>query len=46
LDDPHVAFHAEAYPDLWERWARQPEPAWLRDHVDQLRRRYLVRVTP
>jgi hypothetical protein len=42
LNDPQVAFHSQAYPDLWAAWANQGEPPWLREHVERLRRRYLV----
>jgi hypothetical protein len=45
LADPQVGFHAQAYPELWSEWEAQSEPAWLRGHVAQLRRRYLVDVS-
>ena len=44
LADPQILFHAESYPELWARWEQQTKPAWLPEHVENLRRRYFVRV--
>ncbi|MCH8191137.1 MAG: hypothetical protein IIC80_07260 [Chloroflexi bacterium] len=44
LADPRVRFEAMSYPELWSRWDRVTEPAWVTAHVAALRERYLVRI--
>jgi hypothetical protein len=44
LEDPGVTFAAQSYAELWSDWERQPTPPWLRDHVAELRRRYVVEI--
>ena len=44
LADPRVRFEAMSYPELWSRWERVTEPAWVTAHVAALRERYLVRI--
>jgi hypothetical protein len=40
--DDGVRFAHLSYPDLWATWERQTEPAWIGEHVDRLRRQYLL----
>lgn len=44
VDESRVRFVAMSYRALWEDWADDTRPAWLREHVAQLRRRYDVTV--
>jgi hypothetical protein len=37
-------FQAMTYRQLWTQWAKMDQPAWLRDHVTNLRRRYEVAI--
>ncbi len=39
---PHVRFVASSYARLWDDWAAEERPAWLRAHAVALRRRYDV----
>ena len=45
LADPSVTFASLTYPELWDAWSKQDRPGWLQEHVDLLRRRYLVPVS-
>ncbi|MBC6442802.1 MAG: hypothetical protein GDA53_06720 [Rhodobacteraceae bacterium] len=39
------AFEAMSYPELWHFWQGNPSaPPWLHQHVDALKRRYLVTI--
>jgi hypothetical protein len=40
--DDGVRFAHLSYLDLWAAWERQTEPAWIGEHVDRLRRRYVL----
>jgi hypothetical protein len=40
VDDPDVRFVGMSYRQLWESWATDSRPAWLREHVAALRQRY------
>lgn len=40
VDKSRVRFVAMPYRALWEDWADDTRPAWLREHVAELRRRY------
>ncbi|MEA2278750.1 MAG: hypothetical protein QOC78_3710 [Solirubrobacteraceae bacterium] len=42
--DPRLTFVAMPYRELWDDWAQADCPAWLRNHVAALRRRYDVEV--
>ena len=39
-----VEFAYQSYPDLWRAWDTPHGLMNLREHVDRLRRRYLVRL--
>jgi hypothetical protein len=39
-----LTFVAMPYRELWDDWAQADCPAWLRNHVAALRRRYDVTV--
>jgi hypothetical protein len=42
LADPRVRFIGMSYTDLWEEWAGNTAPPWIRKHVGALRQRYDV----
>ncbi|MDP8942580.1 MAG: hypothetical protein M3N16_00420 [Actinomycetota bacterium] len=44
LDDPELAFRAQSYAELWRDWEAVPEPSWIGEHGDNLRRRYDVAI--
>jgi hypothetical protein len=35
-------FRAQSYRELWAEWQQATRPAWLEDHVHNLRARYGV----
>lgn len=37
-------FRATTYRHLWAQWKRMDRPTWLREHVDNLSRRYDVAI--
>lgn len=44
VSDPVVAFEPLTHATLWSSWDELNEPAWLREHVAELRTRYAVRL--
>jgi hypothetical protein len=42
LREARVAFDAQSFDAVWRQWADLRAPAWLPDHVEQLRARYSV----
>lgn len=42
VSDPALKFVAVSYGHLWDDWALDTRPLWLREHVAALRRRYAV----
>jgi restriction endonuclease-like protein len=44
LADPQLRFESFAYSELWNAWTERDGPTWLQDHIESLRRRYVVPV--
>ncbi len=41
LDDPHITFASQSYPEMWAGWRAQG-PAWVGDMLSQLDQRYSI----
>jgi hypothetical protein len=41
---PQPRFNALTYAELFDEWTSLPRPAWVGEHVDQLRRRYQLSI--
>lgn len=44
VGDALPRLHVRTYDELLEEWADIAEPAWLPEHIEQLRERYAIRV--
>ncbi|MDO8212930.1 DUF429 domain-containing protein [Conexibacter sp. CPCC 206217] len=44
VGDPQVVFVALTHRQLWDEWAADGQPTWLREHAAALRRRYDVTI--